>query len=66
MGERRRIQLLPAQPPLRQVVVHHGDEAFVVTSLDEMGELVDDDIFEALLGLLDTGLMILIVRYRRL
>ena len=36
------------RPPLRQVFVHDGYEAIVVTAFDQMREFVDNDVFEAL------------------
>lgn len=48
VGQRHRVQFLAAQPPLGQVLVHERDETVVVLPLDEVGEFVDENVFEAL------------------
>ena len=52
MTERRLVQRLPMGPPLRQVSVHQRNESVVVMRFGEVDQLVDDDVLEALYGLL--------------
>jgi hypothetical protein len=40
-------------PPLRQVLVHYGDEMLVVMPFQQVRQFVDEDIFQALRRLLD-------------
>jgi hypothetical protein len=47
-----RIQFSPAQTPLQKMSIQNCDEAFIMTSLDKMGEFVGNDVFQALHGLL--------------
>src|ERR1051325_11334308 len=42
------VQLLPVLSPLRQVFIHERHEAFIVVSLNQMHEFMDNDVFEAL------------------
>ena len=53
MRERRGIQLVPILTPQRQVLLHHLPEAIVVVPLNQMNELVNDQLLEALRRLLD-------------
>lgn len=48
MRQRRRVQLLAAQAPLRQVAVHECDKPVVVRALDQVREFMNKNIFEAL------------------
>lgn len=41
------------QAPVRQVLIYDRNETVVMTSLDEMGEFVNDHIFDTVHGLLD-------------
>ena len=52
MGERGRVQLLAAGTPLWQVLIHERDEAAVVVAFQQVHQLVDDDVLQALHRLL--------------
>ena len=52
VSERRGIQFLPVLTPQRQMLVHHLGKKMVVTPLDEVDELMDDQVLETPRGLL--------------
>ena len=51
VGEGGVVELAAELPPVGEVAVHQGGEAVVVVALQEVHQLVDDDVFEAVLGL---------------
>ncbi len=52
MCKRLRIQFVSSDAPVRQAAIEKPDKIFGMPSLEEMSELVNDHIFQALRGLL--------------
>ena len=52
MTERCRVQYLAMVPPMWQVAVHQGHESLVVMPFNEVRQFVDEEVLEALRGLL--------------
>jgi hypothetical protein len=51
VSEWRCVQLAPARPPVREMLVQQRDEPLIVMRLNEVDEFMNHEIFEALHGL---------------
>ena len=52
VGQRMAVKFVAIVPPLRHETVHQADESVPVMGIDKMNHFVEDDVFEAALGLL--------------
>ena len=52
MTERRLVQCLPMESPLRHMSMHQGHESVVMMPFNQVRQFVKDDVLQALHGLL--------------